>query len=214
MERLKTYVILGNLEISLAPKIKILAVALECCKNWTLWHFAQKPILLKAAVTIIRYFARSKFSTSFVHKKSFDLIWNVSFKLKYLFCQGRQVRIQHLKKVSQTNEIVVFPFISFLFPFLFISFYFIQGCLTSHMYHYQSTGGVRILDMPLGFFCYSSVKINTHGWCSNVLRHLVGAQMCYSICIIRGHSIIALLQTHQNLDSPSPLVCTCLSLIL
>ena len=104
--------------------------------------------------------------------RSFDLIWNVFFKLKYLFCQGRQVRIQHLKKVSQTNKIVVFPFISFLFPFLFISFYFIQGCLTSHMYHYQSTGGVRILDMPLGFFCYSSVKINTHGWCSNVLRQL------------------------------------------
>ena len=174
MERLKTYVILGNLEISLAPKIKILAVALECCKNWTLRHFAQKPILLKAAVTIIRYFARSKFSTSFVHKKSFDLIWNVSFKLKYLFCQGRQVRIQHLKKVSQTNEIVVFLFISFLFPFLFISFYFIQGCLTSHMYHYQSTGGVRILDMPLGFFCYSSVaKI-----------HMVGAQMCYVIWLV------------------------------
>ena len=44
----------------------------------------------KAAATDIRYFAKSKFSRSLVHKKNFDLIWQVALKLKYLFCLGTQ----------------------------------------------------------------------------------------------------------------------------
>ena len=36
----------------------------------------------------VRYFARSKFLTSSVHKKDFGLIWQVGFKLKHLFYQG------------------------------------------------------------------------------------------------------------------------------
>ena len=41
----------------------------------------------KVAVTDMRYFARSKLSKSLVHKKNFSLIWQVVFKLGYLFCQ-------------------------------------------------------------------------------------------------------------------------------
>ena len=44
---------------------------------------------LKAAATDMRYFARSKFSRSLVHKKNFSLIWQVVFKLGYVFCQER-----------------------------------------------------------------------------------------------------------------------------
>ena len=43
----------------------------------------------KAAVTDMRYFARSKFSKISVHKKKFSLIWQIVFKLGYLICQER-----------------------------------------------------------------------------------------------------------------------------
>ena len=45
---------------------------------------------LKAATADMRYSARSKFSMSLVHKKSFGLIWEVVFKLRYLFYNARQ----------------------------------------------------------------------------------------------------------------------------
>ena len=37
-----------------------------------------------------RYFARSTFTRSLVHKKHFGLMWQKIFKLEYLFCQRRQ----------------------------------------------------------------------------------------------------------------------------
>ena len=40
----------------------------------------KKHKFLKVAATDMRYFARSKFSTSLVHKKSFSLILQVVFK--------------------------------------------------------------------------------------------------------------------------------------
>ena len=43
----------------------------------------------KGAVTDMRYFARSKLSRNLVHKKNFSLIWQVVFKLGYVFCQER-----------------------------------------------------------------------------------------------------------------------------
>ena len=46
---------------------------------------------IKVAVTNMRYFARSKFSRSLVHKRNFSLIQKVVFKLEYVFCQERQV---------------------------------------------------------------------------------------------------------------------------
>ena len=45
--------------------------------------------VIKGAATDIRQFARSKFSRSLVHKKNFSLIWQVVFKLGYVFCQER-----------------------------------------------------------------------------------------------------------------------------
>ena len=43
--------------------------------------------VIKGAVADMRYFARSKFSRSLVHKKNFSLIWQVVFKLGYMFCE-------------------------------------------------------------------------------------------------------------------------------
>ena len=43
----------------------------------------------KGAVVDMRYFARSKFSWCLVHNKTFSLIWQVVFKLGYVFCQER-----------------------------------------------------------------------------------------------------------------------------
>ena len=44
---------------------------------------------IKGAVTDMRYFARSKFSVSLVHKKNSSMIRQVVFKLGYVFCQKR-----------------------------------------------------------------------------------------------------------------------------
>ena len=49
----------------------------------------RKPIKflpLKVAATNMRYVARSKFFGSLAHKENFGLIWQVVFKLGYLFC--------------------------------------------------------------------------------------------------------------------------------
>ena len=92
------------------------------------------------------------------------------------------------------------------------------------MYHYQSSG-VWILDLQFFVATHQSVKINR-----------VCAQMCYvswklnlkgkiqtlkywrtanySKYIIWWHSIITLRKNDQNLNTPSPLICTCLILIL
>ena len=39
--------------------------------------FVSFTFSLKAAATVMRYFARSKFSRSLLHKKNFSLIWQV-----------------------------------------------------------------------------------------------------------------------------------------
>ena len=49
----------------------------------------QRLKFVKVAATDMRYFARSKFSASLVHKKKLGLIWQVVFKLGYVFCQER-----------------------------------------------------------------------------------------------------------------------------
>ena len=45
--------------------------------------------MLKAAVTDMRYFARSNFSEPLFHKKSSGLIRKIVFKLESLFHQGK-----------------------------------------------------------------------------------------------------------------------------
>ena len=44
---------------------------------------------LKSAVPDMRHFARVKFFRSLVHKKDFSFIWEVLFRLGYVFCQER-----------------------------------------------------------------------------------------------------------------------------
>ena len=46
-------------------------------------------IELKDAATDVRYFARSKLSRSLIHRKNFSVLWQVVFKLGYVFCQER-----------------------------------------------------------------------------------------------------------------------------
>ena len=45
--------------------------------------------VFKEAATDVRYFARCKFSRSLVYCKNFTLIWQVVFKLGYIFYQER-----------------------------------------------------------------------------------------------------------------------------
>ena len=47
-------------------------------------------LCIKGAVTDMRYFARSKFSRSLVHKKNVSLIWHVVFKLGHVFRHERK----------------------------------------------------------------------------------------------------------------------------
>ena len=49
-------------------------------KKFSLSFGESKLFELKDAATDMRYFARSKFSRSLVHKKNFSLIWQVIFK--------------------------------------------------------------------------------------------------------------------------------------
>ena len=48
-----------------------------------------KSQTIKVAATDMRYFARSKFSRSLVQTQNFSSIWQVVFKLGYVFCQER-----------------------------------------------------------------------------------------------------------------------------
>ena len=44
---------------------------------------------IKVVATDVRYFARSNFCRSLAPKENFTLIWQVLFKLRYVFCQER-----------------------------------------------------------------------------------------------------------------------------
>ena len=121
------------------------------------------------------------------------------------------MQIPHLKEVSHTGEIAVFPSIwnSDVFD------------LSHH------SAGIRIWDIPPFFvatnwsvriyrvsaqMCYVSLKLNLSGKIQ-VLKYWLTDT--YSKCIIWGHSIITLLQNDQNLGTPSTFIgCTCLILVL
>ena len=51
--------------------------------------FGYSKTNIKVAATDMRYFTRSKCSRSLVRKKNFGLMWQVVFKLGYVFCQER-----------------------------------------------------------------------------------------------------------------------------
>ena len=59
-----------------------------------IWQGFEHSSVIKAAATDMKHFSRSKLSRIFhkknlVHKKNFSLIWQVVFKLGYVFCQER-----------------------------------------------------------------------------------------------------------------------------
>ena len=61
-------------------------VSLKLIKQFERYWFI---VDIKGAATDMRYFAWSKFSRSLVHKYNFSLIWQVVFKLGYVFGQER-----------------------------------------------------------------------------------------------------------------------------
>ena len=68
-----------------APKTSLTLLSLADFQ----WNTLGDSINIKGTVTDMRYLARSKFSRSLVHKKNFSLIWQLVFKLGYIFCQER-----------------------------------------------------------------------------------------------------------------------------
>ena len=59
-------------------------------KVLALYYYA---LCFKVAWANMIYFARNKFLRSLVHKKNFGLIWQIVFKLEYLFYQGYFYRV-------------------------------------------------------------------------------------------------------------------------
>ena len=63
----------------------------------------------KVAVANMRYFTRSKFSRSLVHRKIDDLTWQVVLKLEYLytFMKGVSIRLLSLNKVEEISKTTI-----------------------------------------------------------------------------------------------------------
>ena len=66
-----------------------------------------ESFLIKAAATNMGYFARSKFSRSLVHKKNFSLIWQVIFKLGYLFYQERYDTSSEFEWTRRKSQVTI-----------------------------------------------------------------------------------------------------------
>ena len=60
--------------------------------------------MLKAAATDMRYFARSKFLGSLVHKENFGMILQVVFKLGYLFVKGVRESLLSLNEFEEKSQ--------------------------------------------------------------------------------------------------------------
>ena len=58
-------------------------------------------LMLKAAAADMRYFPRSKFLGSLVHKGNFGLILQVVFKLSYLFVKGVRISLLSLNEFKE-----------------------------------------------------------------------------------------------------------------
>ena len=72
--------------------IGVVKVTVKISNNllFVVWHLPPSVVAtFKGAWTDMGYFAMSKFSRSLVHKKNFSLIWQVVFKLGYVFCQEK-----------------------------------------------------------------------------------------------------------------------------
>ena len=62
---------------------------------------------IKGAATDMRYFARSKFSRSIVHKKYFSLIWQLVFKLRYYFVRRGRIPLLNLNELREKSRATI-----------------------------------------------------------------------------------------------------------
>ena len=140
----------------------------------------------------------------FAYNRNFENSRTESIRLRPELCSDLffeyQAWIQHLKEVSQTEKIVVFPFIT-----------------NSHVFHLSLVSLSEIWCQDhryasdfLLLLTYVSWTLNLSGKIQ-ILKYWLTVN--YFKCIIWGYSIITI-QIDQNLDTPSPLICTCLILIL
>ena len=63
-----------------------------------------KDLLFKAAEADMRYFARSKSSRSFVHKKKFGLICLANFELEHFFVKGGRKHLLNLNEICRRSR--------------------------------------------------------------------------------------------------------------
>ena len=62
---------------------------------------------IKAAVTDMRHFARKIFLTSFIRKQNIGLIWQIVFKLEYLFYLKGRIPLLSLKQLVKSHESII-----------------------------------------------------------------------------------------------------------
>ena len=62
---------------------------------------------IKAAVTDMRHFARKIFLTSFIRKQNIGLIWQIVFKLEYLFYLKGRIPLLSLKQLIKSHESII-----------------------------------------------------------------------------------------------------------
>ena len=67
------------------------------CKYWT-------SRILKAALTDMRYLARSKFSERIVQINNFGLIWPAVFRLGYCFVKGGRLPLMSLNELEENRK--------------------------------------------------------------------------------------------------------------
>ena len=61
----------------------------------------------KVAAADMRYFARSKFSKSVVHKKHFSVIWQVVLKLDAYFVKSGRIPLLTLSELGEKSQVTI-----------------------------------------------------------------------------------------------------------
>ena len=61
----------------------------------------------KATVINMRYFEGSTFFGSFIHEKTFGLIWQIVFKVEYLFVKEGRIPLLRLIKNGEKLQVTI-----------------------------------------------------------------------------------------------------------
>ena len=75
--------------------------------NYQKFFFKSCIVTFKGAATDMRYFSRSKFSSSLVHKKNFSLIRQVIFKAGYFFVKRGRIPLLSLIKLGKKSQTAI-----------------------------------------------------------------------------------------------------------